>query len=123
VGTKSVLIDPTCVLYKLKFDMIDALIKSDLISESYLDSRNKVAHVKITNRRQPKDKTKFNFYQNKRINLIFDNIKINKDFIGVDLVGGAHMTVVYFYPNIAMHKYRKLFCFIFRHKFGIFVFF
>jgi hypothetical protein len=94
-GNTSVLIDPSCSLYKFKFDVIDALIKEGLIKDSDLDSRNKVAHIMITNRGSPKNDAKFDFYQNKQIVVTFDDIRVNKDFAEVRLIGGVHMTIVY----------------------------
>lgn len=94
-GRESVLIDDSCVLYKFKFDVINELVDSEVIEESDIDDRSKVAHIKITDKKNAKDQTKFDFYQNKELTISFNDIAINRDFIEVKLVSGVHMTIIY----------------------------
>jgi hypothetical protein len=105
-GDESVLIDPACVLYKFKFDVITALLENNFINHTDLDRRNKVAHIKITNKKMPRDKTKFEFYQKKNITITFSDIIVNRDYIGINIPkidqsspSEVHMTI-FFKKNI-----------------------
>lgn len=101
-GKESVLIDPSCVLYKFKFDVIAALLKNNLINDKDLDRRNNVAHIRITDQKMPQDQKKFDFYQKKNLNIVFSDIRVNRDHIGITLptieplsTSDVHMTIIF----------------------------
>lgn len=91
----SALVSSDCVLFKIKELFISNLLEKGIINESNLDSQNKTAYVKITSDSFPKDESAYNRINNKQITIVFNDIRVNKDLVEINLGSGIYMQLIY----------------------------
>jgi hypothetical protein len=96
-GRESALIKKGTLLYKLKFYIIEELIRYGIIKESDIDNTNNTTHIKITNILRPKDPDVYSSINGRNISISRRNINLKKDLIEVIFheIPLLHMLIVY----------------------------
>jgi 5-methylcytosine-specific restriction endonuclease McrA len=92
-GAKSVFIKEGSFLFNLKYNILKQLLEDKVIcEEDCINSRNIIPHMEITTQMNPKDKTKYNMWDNKKIDM-FDFIYFD-NYVKIDFEG-VHFTIIY----------------------------
>ncbi len=106
-GDESALVKKDSLLYKLKMELIDTLMKASLINSADIDNRNKTPHIRIANKMNPKSKTAYDVIHGKKITLANDAVHVSRNVVELKIgdsgLVDAHMTLVY-KRNIGDHK-------------------
>ena len=98
-GNKSAMLDPSCILFDLKKDMIKSMLEVGIITESNIDERNGKPHIAITTDTKQKSQEAYSAIDNKLIHLRLNSLIIQENFVNIDIAHSGvircHYTIFY----------------------------